>query len=207
MYEAMSSVLGPSHWWPGETPFEVVVGAMLTQNANWGNVERAIDNLRKLDLLAPELLYALPESDLAELIRPAGYFRLKAARLKNLLIFLKNECRFDLKALAKQELDALRPKLLAVKGVGPETADSILLYALNLPTFVVDAYTKRLLNRHGLVTEDADYEEMRELFMDLLPKDVRLYNEYHALVVRTAKEWCHKKQGRCEACPLNIFLD
>lgn len=207
MYETMSSALGPSHWWPGESAFEVMVGAMLTQNTNWGNVERAIANLRNAGKLAPELLYALPESDLAELIRPAGYFRLKAARLKNLLIFLKHECRFDLQALAKQELKRLRPKLLTVKGVGPETADSILLYALHKPSFVVDAYTKRIASRHGLVPEDAGYEELRELFMDLLPADVRLYNEYHALLVRTAKEWCRKKQGLCNDCPLKLFLD
>jgi len=207
MYEAMSAALGPSHWWPGESTFEVVVGAMLAQNTNWENVARAILNLKQAKLLAPELLYTLPEADLAELIRPAGYFRLKAKRLKNMLIFLKNECRFDLDQLAGQELESLRPKLLEVKGVGPETADSVLLYALHKPSFVVDAYTKRIASRHGLVPEDAGYDELRDFFMDLLPTDVRFYNEYHALLVRTAKQWCRKQKPLCPACPLNIYLD
>lgn len=206
MYEAMHAALGPSYWWPGESAFEVMVGAVLTQNTNWKNVARAIDNLKDADLLHPEKLYALPESELAELIRPAGYFRLKAGRLKNLLVFLKNECRFDVDSLRDEDMFNLRDKLLAVRGIGPETADSILLYAFEMPSFVVDAYTKRLANRHGFLPEEVDYEELRAYYMDVLPEDVQLYNEYHALIVRTAKNWCKKKKPLCETCPLQSFF-
>jgi endonuclease-3 related protein len=207
MYQAMLDRLGSSRWWPGQSPFEVAVGAILTQNTSWANVEKAIANLRADDLLDPERLHALPEDALAERIRPAGYYRLKAGRLRNFLRFLREECGYDLAALGNGDLDQARQRLLAVKGVGPETADSILLYALERPSFVVDAYTKRILNRHGLVVEDADYDEMRELFMDVLPEDVALYNEFHALIVRTAKEWCRKQKPLCDACPLQPFLD
>jgi endonuclease-3 related protein len=206
MYDAMMGELGPGHWWPGETPFEVAVGAILTQNTNWTNVEKAIANLKRAGLLQAEALHGLPEEELAELIRPAGFFRLKASRLKAFLAFLRRERAFDISALASQDPDALRAKLLAVKGIGPETADSILLYALGLPSFVVDAYTLRLMNRHGLVPEDIGYEELRAFFMDVLPPDPVLFNEYHALIVRTGKGWCRKKAGLCAACPLAEHL-
>lgn len=207
MFQAMSAALGPSRWWPAETPFEVVVGAVLTQNANWRNVEKALANLRREELLDAARLDALPEADLAELIRPAGFFRVKAARLKNLLAWLRAECRFDLERLAGQGLETLRPKLLAVNGVGRETADSILLYALGLPTFVSDAYALRLGARHGLFPDKAKYEQVRGLFMAALPPDPGLFNEYHALIVRTGKTWCAKRAGRCAECPLGPFLD
>jgi endonuclease III related protein len=184
----------------------IMVGAVLTQNTNWGNVVKALGVIRREGLLAPEALYALSEDRLAELVRPAGYFRVKASRLKNLLVFLKNEYAFDLEAMAGEEVRHLRDKLLLVKGVGPETADSILLYALELPSFVVDAYTRRICNRHGLLPEDVEYEELREYFMDVLPEDVQLYNEYHALLVRTAQGWCGKKAPLCDTCPLHAFL-
>lgn len=206
MFRAMAAALGPSGWWPAETPFEVVVGAVLTQNANWRNVEKALANLRAAGLLDAARLDALPEADLAELIRPAGFYRVKAARLRNLLRWLKRECDFDLGRLAGQGLETLRPKLLAVNGVGRETADSVLLYALGLPTFVSDAYTLRVFSRHGLVPATADYERVRGLFMDVLPADATLFNEYHALIVRTGKAWCAKKSGRCGECPLGPFL-
>lgn len=207
MYEAMHAALGPSDWWPGETPFEVCVGAVLTQNTNWKNVEKAIDNLKVRGLLQPEKLYALPVEDLAELIRPAGYFRMKAVRLKNLLSFLNEECRFNLEELAGQDMDELRKKLLAVNGIGPETADSILLYGLEKPSFVVDAYTKRIACRHGLAHEDIEYHELRELYMDVVPSEVAIYNEYHALLVRTGNRWCKKKKPECTGCPLEPFLE
>lgn len=206
MYDAMLHELGPSYWWPGESMFEVAVGAVLTQNTSWTNVTKAMDNLKQAGLLSGEQLYAMPESELAERIRPAGYFRLKASRLKNLLIFLKNECRFNMASLKEQDMNQLREKLLTVSGIGPETADSILLYALQMPCFVVDAYTRRLVTRHGLLPEDVDYEELRAYFMDVLPQDVPLYNEYHALIVRTAKTWCKKKKPLCDTCPLLHFL-
>jgi endonuclease-3 related protein len=206
MYGAMHDALGPSFWWPGDTPFEIALGAILTQNTNWENVTRALGNLREESLLSPERIHALPEERLAGLIRPAGYFRLKAARIRNFMSFLHRECRLRLENLAELPLDTARSRLLAVNGIGPETADSILLYALHKPTFVVDAYTRRILNRHLLVPEDIGYEELREYFMDVLPSDVTLYNEFHALIVRIGKKWCRRKQPKCHDCPLAPFL-
>lgn len=207
MYEAMSEALGPSHWWPGDSPFEIVVGAILTQNTNWKNVDKAIDNLRDADLLDPIRMYDLPIEELAELIRPAGFFKVKARRLKNFLEFLKDEVNFDLLSLKDYELFDVREKVLAVNGIGPETADAILLYALDHPTFVVDAYAHRIMGRHGIAYEGIDYHELQAIFMDALPEDVALYNEYHALIVRIGKDWCKKKAGLCDTCPLQQFLD
>jgi endonuclease-3 related protein len=207
MYGAMFDALGPSEWWPGQTPFEVCLGAILTQNTSWANVEKAIWNLREKGLIQPEALHSVPESDLAELIRPAGYFRVKARRLKSFVQFLRLEAGFDVAALAAQDLEVLRPKLLHVKGIGPETADSILLYALDKPSFVVDAYTARICHRHALVPSDIAYDELRDFFMDVLPLDIYLYNEFHALFVRVGKKWCKKRNGQCAECPLFSFLE
>jgi len=207
MYDAMLASLGPSHWWPGDSPFEIAVGAILTQNTNWKNVEKAIANIKNAEMLSAEAMYALPPVELAELIRPAGYFNVKAKRLHNFLGFLGSEAGFDIESLKQFTLEELRPKVLGVNGVGPETADSILLYALEFPTFVVDAYTYRMLNRHGLAWDDMDYHELQGLFMDALPENVALYNEYHALIVRVGKDWCKKKAGLCDSCPLKPFLD
>lgn len=202
----MLEALGPSGWWPADSAFEMAVGAILTQNTNWANVARAIDNLKAAGRFSAEALYALPVEELAELIRPAGYFRVKAARLRNLLALIVHELGGDITALADGGLDAARERLLAVKGVGPETADSILLYGLSLPSFVVDAYTARICNRHALAPEDAGYEELRELFMDALPEDTALYNEFHALLVRVGNGWCRPRAPRCDSCPLGPFL-
>lgn len=206
MYEAMLAALGPSQWWPGQTPFEIALGAILTQNTNWPNVEKALANLRDRDLLDARALHALPETELADLIRPSGSFRVKARRVRNFLEFLDTTCGLDLDHLKTQDPIALREALLGVSGIGPETADSILLYALGHPSFVVDAYTKRILGRHMLVPEDVGHAELRDFFMDVLPPDPRLFNEFHALIVRTAKTWCAKKEGRCPDCPLAEFL-
>jgi endonuclease III related protein len=207
MYEAMHSSLGPSNWWPGETPFEVAIGAILTQNTNWKNVEKAIANLRAHDLLDARAMHDLALPELAELIRPAGYYNVKARRIANFLNFLKEEADYELESLKTEPLHLLRPKVLGVNGLGPETADSILLYALEFPTFVVDAYTARLMDRHGLSYEGIDYYELQAIFMDALPEDVALYNEYHALIVRVGKDWCKKKAGLCDTCPLKPFLE
>ena len=207
MYEAMHAALGPSFWWPGDTPFEIAIGAILTQNTNWQNVEKAIANLRKNGFLEAEAMHRLAVPELAELIRPAGYYNIKARRIFNFLHFLRDEAGYDLEALKGRRLKELRPKILGVNGIGPETADSILLYALEFPTFVVDAYTARLMGRHGLAWEDIDYYELQAIFMDALPVDVALYNEYHALIVRVGKDWCKKKSGLCETCPLQPFLE
>ncbi len=206
-YNAMFERLGPSYWWPGETALEICIGAILTQNTNWKNVERAIWNLKTNNLLDAEKLFFLQEKKLAELIRPAGYFRIKTQRIKNFLKFLFDEVSFDVERLKELELDELRKKLLSVKGIGPETADSIILYALDMPSFVVDAYTARIFQRHGLVSDDITYEGLRSFFMNNLPVNVELYKEYHALVVRVGKNWCGKKITKCENCPLSSFLE
>jgi endonuclease-3 related protein len=206
-YEAMAEALGPSRWWPGDTPFEIAIGAILTQNTAWPNVEKAIANLRTAGLLDAAALSELPVAKLEELIRPAGFFRIKAARVRNFLAFLDNACAMDLERLRATDTDALRRSLLQVCGIGPETADSILLYALGHPTFVVDAYTRRILHRHMIVPEDVGYDELRDVFMDALPPDPGLFNEYHALIVRTGKTWCAKKAGKCRSCPLCRFLE
>jgi endonuclease III related protein len=201
LYQRLYEVCGPQGWWPGETPFEVAVGAILTQNTNWGNVARAIAALKSRDLLEPQALHELPEAELAQLIRPAGYFNVKARRLKNFLDFLASHFENSMVRLAAGDPKSLRPALLSVKGIGPETADSILLYALAQPTFVVDAYTFRILSRHDLIPEACSYEELRRLFMEHLPARVDLYQEYHALLVRLGKEWC-RPRPRCATCPL-----
>jgi endonuclease-3 related protein len=201
LYQILLQALDHQGWWPGDTPFEVAVGAILTQNTNWGNVARAIQVLKDQDFLDPQALNRLPEGELAQLIRPAGYYNIKARRLKNFLEFLANHYGNSMDRMAGADQEQLRPALLTVKGIGPETADSILLYALHKPTFVVDAYTFRILSRHGLIPETCAYEELRQLFMSHLPVEVPLYQEFHALLVRLGKEWCRPKPW-CDACPL-----
>ncbi|MDP2941728.1 MAG: endonuclease III domain-containing protein [Candidatus Omnitrophota bacterium] len=202
IYKKLYASFGPQGWWPADSPFEVMVGAILTQNTNWLNVEKAIRNLKEKKLLDPLKLYRLPRAGLAGLIRPAGYYNIKAKRLKAFLKFFCGDCRADLQGLKRQDTAALRGKLLAVNGVGPETADSILLYALGKPTFVVDAYTKRIFFRHGLIKEDDQYHQVQNLFMQNLKNEVKLFNEYHALLVKLGKDYCLKNKPRCRICPL-----
>ncbi len=208
IYEILHDHFGPQHWWPADSVFEVIVGAVLTQNTNWQNVSRALDNLRGDNLLSLAALHALPLELLAEKIRPSGYYNLKAKRLHNLLDLLIDETDGNssedeiLADFFADDIPSLRQKLLTVKGVGPETADSILLYAGRKPIFVIDAYTWRVLVRHGLIGEESDYREMQELFMTNLPEDPRLFNEYHALLVRLGKEFCKKNNPLCRQCPL-----
>jgi len=204
IYTQLHTAFGPQHWWPGETRFEIIIGAILTQNTNWGNVERAINNLKAARVLNPKKLFSLPASRLAQLIRPAGYYNVKAKRLRNFLNLLFGEYQSSLTRMGKEPLPVLRQKLLGVNGIGPETADSILLYAFNKPTFVVDAYTKRFLSRHGLVAVDATYDEIQRIFLAQLTPDVKMFNEYHALIVRLGKDFCRPKP-RCEQCPLYKF--
>jgi len=205
-YRSMLEAMGPRNWWPAKTPFEVCVGAVLTQNTAWTGVEKAIANLDAEGALEPDVLYAMPRERLERLIVPAGYFKLKTGRLRNLLEYLKSSCDFDLSILADRDMHAVRAELLEVKGVGPETADSILCYALNMPSFVADAYTRRILNRHSLLPEDADYDEIRDYFMDVLDPDPALYNDFHAQLVRVGNRWCKKGKPLCEECPLCSFL-
>ncbi len=196
---------GPQGWWPARTPCEVIVGAVLTQNTNWGSVERAIRNLRAARALSLRGVLSIRTGRLQRLIRPAGYYRLKAQRLRNTLGWLMRRCGGRLTRLRQVPQEQLREELLRINGVGPETADSILLYAFARPVFVVDAYTKRVLARHRLLPEDVSYEEAQKFFMKNLKKEVQLFNEYHALFVRVAKEYCHKQHPRCGECPLRGF--
>lgn len=202
IYEKLYHCFGPQDWWPGDSPFEVIVGAILTQNTNWQNVDRAIDNLKKAKVLTPQKLHSLPLNKLAQLIRPSGYFNIKAKRLKSFLDFLFKNYQGKLDKMFSLSLDELRQEILSVKGIGPETADSILLYAGGFPVFVVDAYTKRIFSRKKLFSEDADYHRAQEIFMGNLKKDVQLYNEYHALIVRLGKDFCKKAKPKCATCPI-----
>ncbi len=205
-YNTLFRALGPQNWWPARTPFEVIIGAILTQNTAWTNVEKAIANLRRERLLSSAALERVPQRKLARLIRSSGYFRQKAKKLKAFVKFLRQDYGGSLARMFRTPTVELRAKLLAVHGIGPETADSILLYAGMHPVFVVDAYTKRILVRHGLLSEKADYEETRALFERTLPRDVQLYNEFHGLIVMTGKHWCKTKKPLCESCPLRKFL-
>jgi len=201
IYQKMFEALGPRQWWPGETPFEVVIGAILTQNTNWPNVEKAIKNLKIAGKLSPEGIYELSVTELAKLIRPSGFFNVKAKRVKAFIHWLFSRYEGNLSKMFAQDLQSLRSELLSVKGIGPETADSILLYAGNMPTFVVDAYTHRIFSRHELIPEESTYDEMKSFFEENLPKDVQLFNEYHALLVNIGKMFCKPKKV-CEPCPL-----
>lgn len=201
IYHRLYTHFGPRHWWPADSPFEVIVGAILTQNTSWSNVEKAINSLKGANLLAPKLMYATDESTLAETIRPSGYYRLKANRLKNFLTFLFEKYRGSLVEMFSEGMEALREQLLSIKGIGPETADSILLYAGEKPVFVVDNYTKRIFSRHNFISHDATYQETQNYFMSRLHHQVRLFNEYHAQIVKLGHLFC-KPTPVCAGCPL-----
>jgi endonuclease-3 related protein len=205
IYDRLFSAFGPQNWWPGETPFEVMLGAVLVQNTSWKNVEKAIGNLRKEGLLDPHALYKLASEELAELIRPAGYYRIKASRLRNLLTLVVEQYDGSLESMFATSPAGLREELLSVNGIGPETADSILLYAGEMPKFVVDTYTHRVFARHGWVEFDIDYHGLQACFESGLENDVELYNEYHALLVRVGHLHC-RKMPRCDGCPLAELL-
>lgn len=192
---------GPQHWWPAKTPFEVIVGAILTQNTSWTNVERAITNLRKSGLLSPRKIRRVPIKRLAGLIKSAGYFNLKARRLKNFTDFLFSRYSGSLNRMFNTDPWSLRAELLQITGIGPETADSILLYAVEKPIFVIDAYTRRFLLRHNLIDADISYSGAQDVFLDNLQSDTALFKEFHALIVRLAKDYC-KSMAHCQGCPL-----
>jgi endonuclease-3 related protein len=205
LYRALFAAYGPQEWWPGDSPFEVMVGAVLTQNTAWVNVEKAIANLKRAGALTPARFRELPVRSLAALIRPSGYYNIKAKRLANLMAFLGKRYGGSLARMFRNDPARLREGLLSVNGIGPETADAIMLYAAGHPVFVVDAYTKRIFSRHGLVPADAGYHDVQQLFLRNLPADARLFNEYHALIVRLGKEHCRKTAPRCCGCPLESF--
>jgi len=202
IYDKLFAFYGPQHWWPGETPFEVAVGAILTQNTNWANVEKAIHNLKKHGVLSSQAIHGLPVDRLAALIRPSGYYNIKANRLRAFIDYFADNYKGSMARMKKANDKTLREELLALKGVGQETADSILLYALDKPIFVIDAYTKRILSRHGIMETSASYEAYQQLFHNTFDKDVTLFNEYHALLVRVGKDYC-KPEPKCAGCPLS----
>ena len=205
VYHTLLDALGPQQWWPAESPLEVMVGAILVQNTAWKNVEHAIRNLRDEGLLDPHRLAAVSEPELAELIRPAGYYRVKAKRLRHLIEYFVERFDGSIEAMRAVPTDVLREELLAVHGVGPETADSILNYALDKPAMVVDAYTHRIWTRHGWIDPDVDYHALQEEVAHGLPDDPQTYNEFHALLVNVGHHWC-KRTPKCDACPLRDLL-
>ena len=202
IYKKLFFRFGSQGWWPADDKFEVIIGAILTQNTNWGNVEKAINNIKNKKLLTPRKLYCLPSKKLASLIRPTGYYNIKTKRLKSFLKFFFEFYRGDIKKLTRGDTGILRQNLLCVNGIGEETADSILLYALDRPIFVIDAYTKRIFLRYGLIKDKYRYVDVQNLLMHSLKADIKLFNEYHALLVRLGKEYCLKNRPRCKICPL-----
>jgi len=205
-YDALFEAYGPQHWWPGRTRFEVIVGAILTQNTSWSNVESAMRNLRREKLLSPIAMERVSYARLARLIRSSGYFRQKAHKLKAFVRYLRTAHQGSLTKMFHTPTARLREQLLAVHGIGPETADSILLYAGKHPVFVVDAYTRRILERHHLAHGKQSYDEIRAFFEQSLPRGAALFNEYHGLIVRTGKDFCRARAPLCEHCPLKAFL-
>jgi len=203
IYHRLMAQYGPQHWWPAQEPFEVIVGAILTQCAAWINVEKAIANLKLARALSPEALRQLPHSEIARLIYPCGYYNAKARKLKAFAHWLGEQYHDNLEKLFASDIDHLRHQLLAIYGIGEETADSIILYAANKPTFVIDAYTRRIISRLGLAPDSNSYAAYQTLFMANLPADTRLFNEYHALLVHLAKNVC-QPHPLCQQCCLNV---
>jgi len=202
IYRSLYGHYGPRHWWPGDTKLEIIVGAILTQNTAWTNVEKAVKNLKKEKVLTVKKLSSISEKKLSRLIRPAGYYNIKARRIKNFLRFLNNFYGGNIRRMFRTRTDSLRNELLAVNGIGPETADSILLYAGEKPVFVVDAYTKRIFSRHGYIKESANYDEVQEFFLKRLPLNAGMFNEFHALIVELGKKLCRRKKPLCNICPI-----
>jgi len=204
IYELLLKSYGPRRWWPADTPFEVAVGAILTQSTSWANVEKAIQNLKTEGVLSLDGLHKVRTSLLSRIIRPSLYHNVKAKKLKAFVEFLKEECIGDILTLSELDTDEARTQLLNIWGVGPETADSILLYALGRPSFVVDAYTRRIFEQLGVLSGGESYDEVKKVFEENLPADTPLYNEYHALIVEHAKQHC-KTKPECTGCPIKKF--
>ncbi len=204
IYDLLYERFGPQYWWPGDTTFEIIISAILTQNTNWTNVEEAIANLKSANALSPGRIHEISQDDLAVMIRPAGYFNIKAKRIKNFLNWLFENYAGRVERLANVSTSVLREQLLSINGIGPETADSILLYGLEREIFVVDAYTSRITTRHGLIEPEHDYQQLQQLFEMNLPTELKLFNEYHGLLVRVGKKFC-KTKPLCENCPLNCL--
>lgn len=205
VYERLFAAFGPRNWWPADSPFEVILGAILTQNTAWKNVAAAITNLRRYNLLSFERICDLGVADLAALVRSSGFYNQKAVKIKRFCDHIREEWAGVLEDYLAQDADSLRSDLLSIRGIGPETADSIVLYAAFKPSFVVDAYTYRILSRHGWVDESISYDELRDYFMGALEPDVPFYQEFHALLVKTGHLYCRRKP-LCDSCPLKILL-
>jgi endonuclease-3 related protein len=201
IFDILLERFGERHWWPGETALEVIVGAVLTQNTSWKNVEKAIASLKSEGLLSIDRLDETPNEILAQCIRSSGYYNLKTVRLKNIINVIRDDFSSSIEQLKDNDTEELREKLLGIKGIGEETADSILLYALDKPIFVVDAYTKRFVANHGLYEGPLQYSSVQVFFMDNLPLDTYLFNEYHALIVALCQHYC-LKTPKCAECPL-----
>jgi len=202
IYNSLYDFFGPLNWWPGDTPFEIMVGAILTQNTSWSNVEKAINNLKKENLLEPGKLFRINQEKLAQLIKPSGYYNIKARRLKNFVNIFVNDFKGSAENMFSGDSRELRKKLLNANGIGPETADSILLYAGKEPFFVVDAYTKRIFSRHKLISKDSTYYQIQEFFIKNLDRDVKLFNEFHAQIVMLGKTICTSNNPDCAKCPI-----
>lgn len=202
VYTKLYAQYGPQYWWPAEDPFEIIIGAILTQSTAWSNVEKAITNLKNAGTMSARALREIPEDNLAELIYPSGYYNAKARKIKAFAQWLGQQYDDNLDQLFKCNITELRKKLLGIYGIGEETADSIILYAAGKPVFVIDAYTRRIINSIGITSPNNSYGVYQSLFMDNLPSDSTLFNEYHALIVRHGKETC-KKNPSCESCCLN----
>jgi endonuclease-3 related protein len=206
-FNSLFTSLGPQHWWPAKSPFEIIVGAILTQSTSWTNVETALGNLRRADLLTPAAIEQVSLRHLQSLIRSSGYWRQKARALKSFARFLRSEYRGSLKRMFETPTIVLREQLQGIFGIGPETADSILLYAGQHGVFVVDAYTKRMLVRHGWANEKAKYDDIRWQVEQRFPGNVKKFNEFHALIVAAGKKWCRKTEPKCTECPLGRYLE
>jgi endonuclease-3 related protein len=204
IYELLDAHFGDLHWWPGDTPFEVIVGAILTQNTAWRNVEKAIENLKSNGYLSPEKILTLDDHILSDLVRSSGYHHVKTQRLKSFVRYLYEKYDGSLDALFSEDMGTLRKNLLKVNGIGEETANSIILYAGSKPVFVVDAYTRRILERHGMISGRTTYADIQKLFMNHLPGSVPLYKQYHALLVNTGKLFC-RMIPQCDGCPLKTL--
>jgi endonuclease-3 related protein len=206
-FNSLFTTLGPQHWWPGKTQFEVILGAILTQNTSWKNVELALANLRAAGVFTPSSVKKVHIRRLQSLVRPSGYYRQKARALKAFVQFLRTDYRGSLKRMFATPTIELREKLLRVWGIGPETADAILLYAGKHSVFVVDAYTKRIMARHGWISGKTKYEEVRWMFERQTPGNVERFKEFHGLIVSVGKNWCRKQVAECEKCPLGRYLE
>lgn len=205
IYEVLYKSFGPQHWWPGDTPFEIMIGAILTQNTNWRNVSKAIDNVKKAGLLDPKKLLK-HQRMIPKLIRPSGFYKLKSRRLIAFLKYFIDNYNGEVSRMNKKRIIVMRNELLSLPGIGYETADSILLYANTRPVFVIDAYTRRIFSRHRMFEYNQPYDEIRHIFESNLPRSVKLYNEYHALIVKLGKEYCKKNEPLCNTCPFPTIL-